>query len=159
MLTLCAPCTINTVRITPLARFDGALNRRRSTPAWQQGRVAVDAAQTRNIQHHLRQDHACACKAPSNWPSAWGAKWSCCVPVKWPGSNGSTATAQDRHPLAGDTCHQPLPVRREYPALVKSHRSRPASARATPGPTAPAGDSPCPVHHRRTRRQIGRAHV
>ena len=27
---------------------------------------------------------ACACKAPSNWPSAWAAKWCCCVPARWP---------------------------------------------------------------------------
>jgi hypothetical protein len=28
-------------------------------------------------------NRACACKTPSNWPSAWAAKWCCCVPAKW----------------------------------------------------------------------------
>ncbi len=35
-----------------------ALNRCRTAPARQQRRMAVDAAQARNIQHHLRQDQA-----------------------------------------------------------------------------------------------------
>ncbi|RMU78088.1 hypothetical protein ALP24_05654 [Pseudomonas syringae pv. aptata] len=34
------------------------LNRRRTAPARQQRRMAVDATQARNIQHHLRQDQA-----------------------------------------------------------------------------------------------------
>ncbi|MNF94038.1 hypothetical protein D3C84_767360 [compost metagenome] len=41
-----------------IARFDGALDRRRTAPAWQQGGVTVDATQARDIQHHLRQDQA-----------------------------------------------------------------------------------------------------
>jgi len=35
-----------------------ALDRRRAAPARQQGGVAVDAAQARRVEHHLRQDQA-----------------------------------------------------------------------------------------------------
>ncbi len=41
-----------------IARLDGALDRRRTAPAWQQRGVAVDAAQTRHVEHRLRQDQA-----------------------------------------------------------------------------------------------------
>ncbi|MNC49084.1 hypothetical protein D3C75_982340 [compost metagenome] len=41
-----------------VAGFDRTLDRRGTAPAWQQRGVAVDAAQARNIQHHLRQDQA-----------------------------------------------------------------------------------------------------
>ena len=49
------------ITVTPLSASPashGALDRRRTAPAWQQRGVAVDAAQARNIQHHLRQDQA-----------------------------------------------------------------------------------------------------
>ena len=41
-----------------VARFNCPLDRRRTAPAWQQRSVAVDTAQTRNIEHGLRQDQA-----------------------------------------------------------------------------------------------------
>jgi hypothetical protein len=41
-----------------VAGFDRAVNRRRAAPTWQQRGVDVEAAQTRQIKHPLRQDQA-----------------------------------------------------------------------------------------------------
>ena len=41
-----------------IARQQGALNRRRTTPTGQQRSVDVEAAKSRHIEHHLRQDQA-----------------------------------------------------------------------------------------------------
>ena len=41
-----------------VAGLDRPLDRRRTAPARQQRGVTVDAAEARNIQHHLRQDQA-----------------------------------------------------------------------------------------------------
>ncbi|MNI18977.1 hypothetical protein D3C73_723980 [compost metagenome] len=41
-----------------VARFNGALNRRRAAPARQQAGVDVQATQARQVQHPLRQDQA-----------------------------------------------------------------------------------------------------
>jgi hypothetical protein len=44
--------------VSRIARFDGAMDRRGAAPARQQGRVDVEAAQARQVQHPLRQDQA-----------------------------------------------------------------------------------------------------
>ncbi len=49
------------ITVTPDSKIAGlhrALDRRGATPAREQGGVAVDAAQARGVEHHLRQDQA-----------------------------------------------------------------------------------------------------
>jgi hypothetical protein len=41
--------------VSAITRFNGALYRRGTAPARQQRRMHIDATQTRNVEHRLRQ--------------------------------------------------------------------------------------------------------